>query len=273
MARPGRLTQSGLLHEGNFDEWRARIDSILEIYDLTKFTSSSKLCSYHDSQSERALNIMKNQISPALAKRVQPRRHNCPCLLWRSLEGLCQPFRLLDLPKEVRMRIYAGLLRGLSAIESQSLTLACHQLRMETAPYWMPGYTFRLVITPDVGQDAEAFAEKIRSWVGKLGSQNLKYLMHVDVVLQAGGRYDELDLHYIPKIGFRLCSATFGTGDAGAVEKARVIMAPHMAGIEEDRKILGLQGESLFLALSTKAPMWVDAYREWLLIVENGKCE
>jgi hypothetical protein len=105
----GLLTVSGLLYEGNFDEWLPRMRAIVQQNNKFHFnnTAPSGELTYHGSRDRPgAANVMWCHTSPYIKLRVSSEGCNDPTTLIRTLRAFARPFRLLDLPPEIRLRIY-----------------------------------------------------------------------------------------------------------------------------------------------------------------------
>ncbi|KAK4499389.1 hypothetical protein PRZ48_009903 [Zasmidium cellare] len=275
MVDEGLLTKSGLLFEGNFPGWRVRINAILKMHDLDRVLSQPLHHARHASQQRKAADIIANHVSPALFKRVPLEKRTNPRLLWRSLKMLAKPFRLLDLPDEVRNRICRF------AVEDQlqdgpppALAKCSRRLREEVTPLWMSNRHFHLSFDHDALSEDEAFEDCARAWFRRLGTQNIKFIRHLEIFLDgttAGGSplSTTLTLTVSPQSGFRMSArAHFVGGDKLDWQVFLAGIRRSMKGVEADRKILGLQGESMLLALTSKSSTWVKEWKELLTSVE-----
>jgi hypothetical protein len=103
----GELTKSGLLYEGNYQEWEDRLPTMLELigFDDDKDDCQDKLKTGIPTTA-----FIKSLVVPRLLL-IMPQPAPAPnnswdqCLLPR-LKFAAKPFRLMDLPVNVRIRIW-----------------------------------------------------------------------------------------------------------------------------------------------------------------------
>jgi hypothetical protein len=105
MPQSSGLTASGLLYEGNFDEWLSRMHAVLAQHGCSIRTNASGLLGVsRNSCSETAkevASILWYNASPNFRLRVPEKHRESPTALIRALRKLARPFRLMDLPRAV----------------------------------------------------------------------------------------------------------------------------------------------------------------------------
>ncbi|KAK5740229.1 hypothetical protein LTR17_004730 [Elasticomyces elasticus] len=108
MAASGDLTKSGLLYEGNYTEWRDRIDSLLKVYgmDIDKISQPAHRDRRTLVERQKAAKLISDQVSPALLGRIAATEARDPETLLLSVQAVAKPFRLSNLPPELRIRVY-----------------------------------------------------------------------------------------------------------------------------------------------------------------------
>ncbi|KAK5744117.1 hypothetical protein LTS12_023593 [Elasticomyces elasticus] len=108
MGTSGKLTRSGLLYEGNFTEWRDRIANLLDIHGVDIDAIPCPV--YRDwsglAKRQHTVELITTQISPALLSRIPATNLKCPKRLLSSVQDMAKPFRLDDLPPELRSRVF-----------------------------------------------------------------------------------------------------------------------------------------------------------------------
>jgi len=111
MAQSSSLTTSGLLYEANWDEWLPRMQAALAQYRphdkiLTRRDRSGNLSvGYSGSQKLSAIMIWC-KTSPHIKLRVPDSGRKHATKLLGTLHKLAQPFRVNELPPEIRLRVY-----------------------------------------------------------------------------------------------------------------------------------------------------------------------
>lgn len=108
----GDLTTSGLLYEGNFDEWLPRMRAILAHQhkcNIVCYNGKSPRVFGSGNLKEKADTIW-GQASRHVRVRVPESTRDKPDNLIRALSIVARPFRFSDLPPEIRSRIYSFLM-------------------------------------------------------------------------------------------------------------------------------------------------------------------
>jgi len=114
------LTESGLLYEGNFEEWCERMKSVLACQFRSVYwikTSTGYFHSKYDllgsvSSTERTLlsqdmaKAIRANVENAFLSRIPAAIQRGFHTLLNTLKAHAQPFRFLDLPAEIRKMVY-----------------------------------------------------------------------------------------------------------------------------------------------------------------------
>lgn len=106
---PSDLTTSGLLYEGNFDDWLPRMSAILSQQHGCTITLSGAqplLVSGNTNRKAKADTILA-QASPYIITRIPTKSRKDPTKLIRALRETACPFGFMDLPPEIRSQIYS----------------------------------------------------------------------------------------------------------------------------------------------------------------------
>ncbi|KAK4891936.1 hypothetical protein LTR27_009461 [Elasticomyces elasticus] len=276
MASSGYLTMSGMLYEGNFTEWEHRMHGILEMhdydvdYDSTK-PNHLKLDWEVESwpyDSMQAVGLISTCVSKALMSRVPIANRKTPNAFLFALRALATPFRLNDLPLELRCRIY-----GFHFAQKTSYRLSCtgfrsnrhggyHQstahllrasraVRMEATPIFYGGLEPNFYWRIPSRKPNETLVERaIRTWVRDQVKENAGYLRYLQIEMET-----KRDVH----------SITFSLNQNTGLEVKFSSKFPqpekrnwesHVKKIEANRKAFGLQGQAIIWAVTSKADIW-----------------
>lgn len=167
------LRRSGLLHGTNFEEWKQRMQSILRIHGLdTAFLEDAQQNHHTASNSNTsssnhflAETIISMLVHPDMISRVPASERSNSRLLVERLKEMSTHFRFLDLPAELRIRIYSFVLTTHDRIVMRpsykrttkypDITKTSHQIREEVLPIFYSSTTFELAFdnsTPSSGK-------------------------------------------------------------------------------------------------------------------------
>lgn len=142
--------------------------------------------------------------------------------------------------------------------------------------YWIPGYRFRPHYTRELSVNADMFACKIRGWANRLGPQNLRLLVHVAVSF-SDPEFSAFKIEARLDRRFSKCSGLsisgFADSEVATLQDALSVLEPCIESVEKDRILFGLRGEAIVLALTTQAPTWLAAYRQWFRAIDWAKRE
>lgn len=190
----GSLTASGLLYEANFDEWQKRISAAFVVKGkpelacpaIMLFRSAGRPGRegqpiYQDSE-EVDRQYIASQISPALLRRMSNAILDLDVgEIYARLKKYCQPFRLFDLPPELRVNIYEDVIEDMkfddetreekmepmtvqSSHRLPALLRTSRSMRSEVLPVYFAALTFSLVV---IGTDHDDLMVQ-----GSMGSNN-----------------------------------------------------------------------------------------------------
>lgn len=286
MASLGYLTKSGLLYEdSDFTQWEANLRTRMcaeGLEDVVWSKFFGPCCS--DERRKLAIDLVRMQLCPELRKRVQHMPHVCPSSLRILLRQLSQPFRLLDLPPELRNRIYDYTIPENSTIELapirqsisgyQSITAASRQLRAEVLPTFYAQSTLQLNLlwkgSPGTRiRDLEEkervfdFSKGVKACVKRLGGEHLKHLRKAQVLLSIPKsathrrRIETMTFTFHPSRGLQI---QFSDKPSAVVlsTESQQRLEDQVKKTEEIRSMLGLQGEAILLALTSDEGLWEE---------------
>ncbi|KJX96231.1 hypothetical protein TI39_contig693g00002 [Zymoseptoria brevis] len=162
--RPGDLTASGLLYEGSdFHSWAESTCALLRVRELMPagFTFDAlmalnwSLVRTKLPKQGEATKVILGRISPNVLQRTAVSLRLNTRELFRALQEASKPFRLMDLPPELRNRVYQAALDDASPDQEvcitgsqRSKTLPLLQvsrgIRAETRPLYFGTMTFKV---------------------------------------------------------------------------------------------------------------------------------
>lgn len=194
MAPLGDLTIAGLLYEGDHARWLPRINSLLRANDLGHYTSENvnrfgRACEGEEYENQRQLAtaLIRSTLSPQLRKRLND---VCikPSQFYRLLEDMTQPFRLLDLPAEMRVLIYEHAMGGdrqqlhPNRPSAPALLQVSHHIRSEAKPIWYAATLFEILILDEMDsvKDLACLFKHVQNNV--LG-ENIRHLTRINIEL------------------------------------------------------------------------------------------
>ncbi|KAK5708733.1 hypothetical protein LTR17_020443 [Elasticomyces elasticus] len=264
---PGVLTRGCILYEGNYAEWQERVDGLLEIHDFEVWDFNYGLWIYPDAlctlRTSLAMSLIKPSVSAALMNRVPVAQRDNVNELLGSLKALAKPFRLNDLPPELRARIYGfhfgqavryittGGPREWAKQSPSKLLLVSRATRAEALPIFFDGLEVRFVGPRTPLENFADTERSILSWVETNVKEDVKYLrrLRIEVPVVIGGKYD-ITVTFSMQTGLR------AEYSSELPDKRRQRWEKHIKKIEASRKALGLQGEAIIMAVTTKAEIW-----------------
>ncbi|KAK4960075.1 hypothetical protein LTR10_002966 [Elasticomyces elasticus] len=261
-ATPGQLTRSGLLYEGNFEAWHQQMITTLRVFETEALAAKSR---YSDS---RKTILILDRVSPELQKRVGTCHPAGTEALLRMLEAMAKPFRLNDLPAELRDRVYNSAFHDTTICDVHSrasprqqpsrVTLSIllklsHSITNEALPFFHASVNYRFdfqagyLLRFPAGGDSAA-VRMIRRWVRDKLQDNVKYLRQLSVgVVQYDGYFT---VRFEPKKGLTVSCPPGCTSEVvSAWEK-------HIKESEAKRQDLESVGEAVVLAIVSKPELW-----------------
>ncbi|KAK3641784.1 hypothetical protein LTR56_011111 [Elasticomyces elasticus] len=268
MATSGDLTGSGLLYEGNYTEWRNRIDSLLKVHGV-EIDKVSQLI-YRDwhglAEHQKAVKLITDQVSPALLGRVAAAETRTLEQLLLVLKAVATPFRFNDLPPELRISVYEyyfgseifyiGEDGSWKTLENAwefmgnvphpavpDLLIASRPINSEALPVFYkvvhPTFDFAPhLLCLGTKPDRSSGLHYIRWWAQK----NLKERNETMMVTVALEDRLGLTIKFLSNV---------------RAEKKEA-WEKHITSMEVDRKALGLQGEVLILCFTSRPELWID---------------
>ncbi|KAK5721623.1 hypothetical protein LTR15_006212 [Elasticomyces elasticus] len=277
MATPGLLTRSGMLYEGNYTSWAKRMEAILEMHDIEAYTNEKgNLCIFNGdlttAELPKTTTLITNLISKGILGRISDSRKDDPEALAHSLRALAKPFRLNDLPPELRGRIYSIWFKSarrhtytffksksISSPKPPSMLLVSRATRLEALPLFYRSSEFQLHFTRSQGEKFDGRATypvaMMRRWaeVGvKAGVRDLRrlcvrrqYRHPVVVVTLDVNKNKGLAVNFEEKDAVRLFTS-----------EQKESWKKHIEQVEADRQALGLLGKALILAFTSKPELW-----------------
>ncbi|KAK4499488.1 hypothetical protein PRZ48_010003 [Zasmidium cellare] len=260
---------------GNYEQWWKQMRAVLADKQL-HWVCEQGHWSRNLSQSEReesaqASTTICNEVESRLLLRTPAEDLlEAPRLLNR-LRELCKPFRLLDLPPELRTRIYDmdvgslptydidySILRAFEvaprACELPALSRVCRQVRAESLGLFISSTNFRMEL-PDCycKEDALRINEIVRAWAENVAGPFIRHLRSVFfyVYPTSGWR-----LTFTEQKGLQIA---YYNGDEDVEEEFPQLerFEQYFKGVEADRKALGMKGESIILAMLKDPLIWI----------------
>ncbi|TKA70567.1 hypothetical protein B0A55_06223 [Friedmanniomyces simplex] len=266
MAHLGALTRGGLLYQGNYEGWKVRMDGMLEVHGLTLNPAAAGGYTLL----RRVRRMITDQIGPELYDRLSFTDTWRPVAMLRVLATLARPFQFNDLPSELRSRIYGRHFGHWVCHVHPPVPAAGSKT---STPHKVPRFPALLLVSRSVCEEAlpllyrstefrlhwegphlvglankhdPELVSAIRTWARVSVVQNVKHLRRLSVRYDHSANQEEYTVTLDSSKGLqarysRLLSLT-----------REVAWASHIAGMEENRQALGLQGEVLVLVFTTK---------------------
>lgn len=261
---------------GDYEQWVEKMKAKLKEKRPWEFcllpSERSWLDPEHDENDGilEAAVILCTEVNVRLLRRVPVEdRHHAPRLL-DSLRQLMQPFCFLDLPAELRNRVYElcftprkyfdhedswTVLRswpqGPRSLPLPRLTKVSRQIRTEALPSSLSTNTIRLEM-PDCSNNEMALrnAGNVRKWAERIAKDYLRHIRSVDFYIY---RDDDCNLSFSEQKGLEITFGKYLPED----ETKRKELQEYIQGVEADRKVLDLKGESIILAMIKDPSVWI----------------
>ncbi|KAK5740231.1 hypothetical protein LTR17_004732 [Elasticomyces elasticus] len=275
MALPGNLTSSGMLYEGNYEELELSIRSILEMhsYDVDHYDFGDHLEVEFElnptvNQEPRIASIIRDQVSAALMDRIPRTNHKKPNELLRNLQEYAKPFRLNDLPSELRCRIYkfhfarkkqywilaGGVWDSVIRQPTSRLLLVSRAIKNEAAPLFFGNaeICFYSHSTCHNRREDYLIERQMRSWVEDYMRENVKFLRRMRLELRETG------WHYVITLSLNMHTGLKVEYSGNVPKERKVAWFKHIVKVEANRKAFGWQGEALVLAFTSRPELWEE---------------
>ncbi|KAK5686324.1 hypothetical protein LTS10_002441 [Elasticomyces elasticus] len=269
MAHSGALTRGNILYEGNYPEWAGRMGGMFEVNNIHAsvdrdgaLTVRLKVDRFGLGSRDAAL-LIKPQVSTAFFARVPGAHRGKPNELLRSLHALARPFRLNDLPPELRASIYklhfgqslcqikAWTMKDATIQSRSNLLLVSRATRLEALPIFFGG--LEVCFTGTRYFPRYTVEKAINNWVENSVKENVKFLRRLRVQLP---RRMEL---YCITISLDMQRGLQAECSANVAKEKKLAWDRHVIKLEPTRKALKLQGEAIILAVTTKDDIWGTA--------------
>lgn len=275
MASIGDLTRSGLLYEGSdFKNWEDHVRTVLRVQGVENELHEYWFPGCSDARKD-VCNTLLSYTYPALRRRISNEVQPNPGLLLERLRRFAQPFRFLVLPPELQNRVYEYVVAEdnttvLSPLTHTttghpSITQLSRQTRAEAMPVFYARCTFKIDFTfkqRSLAAKLKTLAIADESIKASLKQMSTAYLRHLRTV--------HLQLHFERDKSFSVETGTLATTfshvaglsvellDKGKklLDSSEIVITKHIKKTEETRKLLGLQGEAILLALTSNDGLW-----------------
>lgn len=310
----GRNASTGLLDETNFDEWIERMHRMLSTSfpgsridkragDMVRSTSGSYIrlrelasrssnysysCWFscepedEDEVSAEFATILRWQVNPHMRSRILRGDGDRANSLLRALRRMACPFRFMDLPPELRIRVYRlalpsttrsrvafpyrpGRSRFHNASEKLSLLSVSNQVRAETLPLY---YRRRDLILAWPEEKRMTFGRSssmsiptkrisdINRWAAMLRSDSLKQLRCLTVQRPRRRAHAQTFRLELIKVEERFDLRIQNDGSLGG--DAQQALTEHATVISSTAQSLKLEGEALLLFFTSRSEIWSD---------------
>lgn len=261
------ITLSGLLYEGCYDEWIKRMDCVLKLHYGCSIWWLRRMSPMAQStpQKERVKRIediaavIRANVHPRLLVRVPEKDRTNARLLLPKLESLAKPFPLTSLPANVRKMVYelVGYEQRSSHWETRgALNLVSHSVRDEAFPLYIRYKWFHCHASLS-NEYAERnnvvyYARKLAEGEVRGHAKELRtFCLHLNSEKEWKKKHwTRLTFTFSKEKGLAVDCRYLDSVSEALVRK-------HVANVEANRKVLGLQGEAIILALVSKPELWV----------------
>lgn len=275
MADSKNVQQPIIFYGGDFIDWKQRLTALLRSHQLDhclqaslKEAQENLSCQARDAA---ALSMMKTFVDPTVLQHMPLQQHGGACALLRALQDCSKPFPFLDLPPEVRNRIYEYLLPAGKEItvygksidrrakqpssprSSWVIVGVCRLIRKEGIGLFYSRYHF--ILRGPVGiPDGGSVALIANRWAGMMPSDQIRNLTKVTLQLLLKWR----SIRTTTNITFMLSQASELRIECktSLTQESRKRLAAHTKKVETTRRLLNFQGEAIILALKMDGNLW-----------------
>jgi hypothetical protein len=283
---PGDLTKASMLYEGAFDEWWSHLQAVWRVrnnHSRRYLWLELDLLSFRFSP--REFPETYTSVNPNLTRRVPDAAFQSVATLIPALKIASQPFRLMDLPTEVRLRVFEYVPLDLhcevdnghefSRSDVPALIACSRQVRRETLP--LVGMTLEITSFANMfdggaNSTCDAFKKQFRLWSLSNGSRIVKEMSRLTISYSADCDYyaeAQFELEFILNSGKGLvqqrCPHFCETSEGGDYLTQEMLqeVGTQVADLEVQRRAQGMHGE-VFVLLIT------DAFEKWAFLCPKG---
>lgn len=190
-------------------------------------------------------------------------KHNNAAAFRKHLKALSKPFRLFDLPMEVRNSIYelALPLRQANHWKYPPLLHTSSQIRQEACPLFHAKAEFVFIYLnrgtslEEQKQQKKRIMERLAYWVQNIARDNAKHVLKITISHPL-----EKDMHLRLEedvgltVSFSLNMWTHVTGFQTGFDMNRKVK--HVQSINKAFEITGMKNQSLLLVLTSSTTLW-----------------
>ena len=269
MDQSSLLSKSGVLYGTNFSEWKERVISILQIQGLEGYLLEGGHSSNSQDEAKKcsdgsglATVIIIALVNPGIIDRIPASERSRPWLLMQRLEIITSQFRFLDLPAELRNRIYNLVLADSDRVTITlktkhttgypAITKISRQIRSEVLPIFYCATTFELLFhstSPGIAGVAQQWARNVvRDWLKQL--RNLSVSIRINKVGITSGehayiKHQEIRFTLTPEEGLQVHYPEKLTA------KTKSLLDLHVETVRRTSEVMGVHkdGRALLLAL------------------------
>lgn len=268
------LEDSGLLRVGNFITWRVRMLVILRVHGVESFMLRDHSIGFTDAGRNNSTltvsQLIQAHVEPTLFEQVPLAERGDVRRLLRKLETLALRFRFMDLTADLRNRVYHHLSGEDQRIEINpvkrtatplpKVTAVSRQLREESMPLVLANAKFCFdcgLTSKNLYLDRrDLIPSQLRQSLSRMPNAYLKHLRTAGVILRH--RRSNGDASNRSQITFKFSAESGLTaGYATSLRQdSKNLLEKHVKDVEADRKLLGLRGEAVVLALISNPSLW-----------------
>ena len=263
------LKISGILYGGNWVEWEPRMSAILRIhgFDLHDDTSTLRDCIARQPSEQKSkkelpkfVALIRPFVSPNFFQGVAKDDLVDARRVMRRLKEISFSFRFLDLPAELRSRVYDYVLLGNEKItidpvrktmhQQPAITKVSRQLRRESLPAFLRCSTFEFDFTWDENfRPYNGFvAAAVRRWVGNMPRPQWKHLRAISLNLRIPNSLwsnipGKIEFAHAPNKGLHVQYPPL-------LERTKkLLLDNHVKYAEENSKVFGILDGTIILAV------------------------